>query len=334
MERSCEASEAQSEIQKEHVAYLKEKDKKKKDKAEKWHGLSRRLVLNAASTNGHVPATEIPESYQLVINSETAAMADKELHSQMVALGHREIGFAHGTAASLYNGSIIWNARDKPSNLSFFTLYENNPLNDEQKSRYLHLNILNSNTDNKNLDEIKASQKQIVSVPKDYAELLNVIKMYRGMVTIVLFGPESALTVEMGRALALIEQEFSTIKVRIAGDFRYPAKILYAFEIRIQRWLNLCEQQEDRSTINDIASSIWTKSWSKSCTAASRSTSPSFSPPANRRKKREKSPPPHQQQEEQDSRGERRREGNERGEATTTAQTEGSSTRAWSKNSR
>jgi len=250
MERSCEASEAQSEIQKEHVAYLKEKDKKKKDKAEKWHGLSRRLVLNAASTNGHVPATEIPESYQLVINSETAAMADKELHSQMVALGHREIGFAHGTAASLYNGSIIWNARDKPSNLSFFTLYENNPLNDEQKSRYLHLNILNSNTDNKNLDEIKASQKQIVSVPKDYAELLNVIKMYRGMVTI-LFGPESALTVEMGRALALIEQEVSTIKVRIAGDFRYPAKILYAFEIRIQRWLNLCEQQEDRSTIND-----------------------------------------------------------------------------------
>ena len=40
MELSCEASEAQSTIQKEHVAYLKEKDKKKKDKVEKWHGLS------------------------------------------------------------------------------------------------------------------------------------------------------------------------------------------------------------------------------------------------------------------------------------------------------
>ena len=88
MERSCKASEAQLEIQKEHVAYLKEKDKKKKDKAEKWHGFSRRLVLNAASTNGHVQATKIPESesYQLVINSKTAAMANKELHSQMVAL--------------------------------------------------------------------------------------------------------------------------------------------------------------------------------------------------------------------------------------------------------
>ena len=81
MEHTCAASEAQSEIQKEHAAYLKEKDRKKKDKAEKWHGLSRRLVLNAALTNGQVPAEQILESYQLIINSKTAAMADKELHS-------------------------------------------------------------------------------------------------------------------------------------------------------------------------------------------------------------------------------------------------------------
>ncbi len=107
-------------------------------------------------------------------------------------------------------------------------------MNEEQKSRYLHLNILHSNTDNKNLDEIKASQKQIVSVPKDFTKLFNVIKMYCSMATI-LFGSESALSNEMGRALSLIEQEASTIKVRIAGDFRYPAKILYAFKICIQR---------------------------------------------------------------------------------------------------
>jgi hypothetical protein len=87
-------------------------------------------------------------------------------------------------------------------------------------------------------------------VPKDFTELFNVIKMYRGMATI-LFGAERALAVEMGCTLALIEQEVSTIKVRIAGDFRYPAKILYASEIRIQRWLCLCEQQEDRSIINN-----------------------------------------------------------------------------------
>ena len=191
---------------------MKEKDKKKKDKAEKWHGLSHCLVLNVALTNDQVPAEHIPESYQLIINSETSAMADKELHSQMVALGHREVGFAHVTAASLYNGSILWNTMDRPSNLSFLTLYEINPPNDDQKPCYLHLNILANNVNIKNLDEIKASQKQIVTVSKDFTELFNVIKMYRGMATI-LFGSESALAVEMGRALALIKQEVSTIKV-------------------------------------------------------------------------------------------------------------------------
>ena len=67
----------------------------------------------------------------------------------------------------------------------------------------------------------------------------------------ILLGAASTLAVEMGCALALIEQEVSTIKVRIAGDFRYPAKTLYAVEILIQHWLYLCKQQEDRSTIND-----------------------------------------------------------------------------------
>ncbi len=63
--------------------------------------------MNAASTNSQVPAEQIPILYQEVINSKMAAMADKELHSQMVKLGHHNVGFAHETAASLYNGSIL-----------------------------------------------------------------------------------------------------------------------------------------------------------------------------------------------------------------------------------
>jgi hypothetical protein len=230
----------QTATQQEHLAYQQEKDKKKNDKAEKWHGLSRRLVLNAALTNGQVLAEQIPVSYQEVINSKMAAMADKELHNQMVKLGHHDVGFAHKTATSLYNGSILWNARDKPSNLSFFALYENNPLCKNQTLCYLSLTIIANNVNNKNIDEIKASQKQVVTVPKDYPELINVIKMDQSMASI-LFGEESALVVEIGWAIVLIKQEVSTIKVRIAGDFQYPAKILYAFKICIQCWLCLCE---------------------------------------------------------------------------------------------
>ncbi len=87
-------------------------------------------------------------------------MVDKELHSQMVALDHPDVGFTHGTAASLYNGSILWHRRDRPSNFSFFTLYKNNPLSETQTLRYLSLNILSLNIGNKNIDKIKASQNK------------------------------------------------------------------------------------------------------------------------------------------------------------------------------
>ena len=102
----------------------------------------------------------------------------------------------------------------------------------------------------------------------------------------ILFGAESALAVEMGRALAIIEQEVSTIKVRIVGDFRYPEKILYAFKIRIQRWLYFCKQQEDHSTINN--SIIDMDQVIKQILNSGLSIDPtSYSPPATPRKKKE-----------------------------------------------
>jgi hypothetical protein len=81
--RTSEEAENQNKIQREQLDYLKVKDAKKKNKAEKWHPTSRRLVINAASTDGDFPADEIPETYLRIINSETAGMADKEFQAQM-----------------------------------------------------------------------------------------------------------------------------------------------------------------------------------------------------------------------------------------------------------
>jgi hypothetical protein len=64
-------------------------------------------------------------------------MADKELQSQMLALGHANAGFAHGLAASLYVGDILWNNRSMPSNLSPFTVFELDLLSTMQATRYL-----------------------------------------------------------------------------------------------------------------------------------------------------------------------------------------------------
>ncbi len=74
---------------------------------EKWHPTSQLLVINAASTDRDSPAEEIPASYLQIINSKTASMADKELQTQMSALGHADVDFAHGLTASLYIGDIL-----------------------------------------------------------------------------------------------------------------------------------------------------------------------------------------------------------------------------------
>jgi hypothetical protein len=107
---------------------MKEKDAEKNNKAEKWHLASQRLVLNAGSIDSDSPAKEIPKSYLLIINSDHAGMADRELQHQMSELGLLDTRFAHSLATSLYIGNIMWNTWTNPSNLLPFTIFKLDPL--------------------------------------------------------------------------------------------------------------------------------------------------------------------------------------------------------------
>ena len=211
---------------------------------------NQRLVLNAASADSDSPADDIPDSYLTVINSDTAGMADKELQSQMAGLGYSDAGFAHGLAASLYAGDIKWNNRTTPSNLSPFTVFELDPLSATQSAHCMQLHILSKNTEGKSLEEIKASQIQEVKVPKSFEELHQVLQFYSG-ITSILFGKRSALVEGVKSFASAILTEKIIFKGCIAADCELPAKILYAMEIRIQRWLGECKKYDDRSMVND-----------------------------------------------------------------------------------
>jgi hypothetical protein len=182
-----EEAENQNKIQREQLDYIKEKDAKKKNKVEKWHSTCRRLVLNAASTDSDSPADDIPASYLQIINSDTAGMADRELHNQMSEVNFPDVGFAHGLAASIYVGDLMWNNKNSPSNVSPFTVYEQDPLSSSQTARCLHLHLLSKNTEGKSLEEIKASQKQEIKVPATFEEMMQSLRFYGG-VTTILFG--------------------------------------------------------------------------------------------------------------------------------------------------
>jgi hypothetical protein len=247
---TSEEAEHQNKLQRKQLNYIKAKDAKKKNKAEKWHPTSRRLVLNAALTNSNSPTKEIPASYLRIINSKTAGMADKELQSQMSELGHADAGFAHGLATSLYIGNILWNNRSTPSNLSPFTVFELDPLSTTQATRCLQLHLLSKNTEGKLLDKIKASEIQEVKVPMIFKELHQTLLFHSG-ITSILFGPHSAIVAGMKSFVTAILSEKNIFKGRIAVDSKLPAKILYAMEIRIQRWLGECVKFEDRLMVNN-----------------------------------------------------------------------------------
>jgi hypothetical protein len=98
--RTTKEAVYQNEIQREQLDYIKEKDAKKKNKAEKRHHTSQRLVLNMTSINSNFPteAEEIPKSYLHIINSNTAGMVNRELQHQISELGLVDTGFTHRLA--------------------------------------------------------------------------------------------------------------------------------------------------------------------------------------------------------------------------------------------
>ena len=248
--RTSEEAEHQNKIHPEQLDYIKEKDAKKNNKAEKWHPTSQCLVLNAALTNSSSPAEEIPQSYLRIINSNTTGMADRELQTQMSELGHSDTGFAHGLATSLYMEDIMWNNQSSPSNLSLFTIFKLDPLSSIQMARCLHLHHLSKNTKGKSMDEIKASQIQEVKVPTTFEELHQSLLFYSGIASI-LFGTGSSLVTRVNSLANAIKTEKIVFKECIASNSDLPTKILYAMEIRIQHWLAKCQKLIDRSMVNN-----------------------------------------------------------------------------------
>jgi len=65
-----------------------DKEAEKKEKSEKWHQATKRLVLFASSTDGTMPELKIPDSFRAIINSTTLGNAEVELMTQMRELNH------------------------------------------------------------------------------------------------------------------------------------------------------------------------------------------------------------------------------------------------------
>ena len=114
----------------------------------------------------------------------------------------------------------------------------------------MQLHILSKNTKGKLLKEIKASQIQEVKRPKSFEELHQVLLFYSGIATI-LFGTHSARAEGVKSFASMILTKKIIFKGQIAANGNLPTKILYAMDIRIQRWLRECKKYKDRLMVNN-----------------------------------------------------------------------------------
>jgi hypothetical protein len=79
---------------------------------------------------------------------------------------------------------------------------------------------------------------------------INPSYFYSGIPSI-LFGAGSSLVAGVNSLANAIKTENIIFRGRIAANSDLPTKILYAMEIRIQRWLAECQKFSDHSMVND-----------------------------------------------------------------------------------
>ena len=113
------------------------KDREKKEKSKDWHEVTKKVILHAASVDGHTPETNIPTTLRAFVNARSIGAAEApntELANQMRIMGLEEVGWHISFTHNLGNGQVIYIQVGVPSNLSIFLLRLNDPtrLNKQQ----------------------------------------------------------------------------------------------------------------------------------------------------------------------------------------------------------
>ena len=250
--RAIEDQGASAEILEKMHQHAVEKAIEKKEKAEKWHQATKRLVLFASSRDGTMPELNIPNSYRNLINSSTLGNAENELIAQMRELGHEEVEWPPALTNSLRNGNFLYDSMGSPSNFSIFMLKVKDPTNlNEQHSRGMKLHILEQGKDNnKSILEIVEKGKHKISIPTTVEDLLIVTNSFSGLASI-LFGPKSSLPI----ALKHLYHEMETNKLLLKGKVKVEpslvAKVMFSVDSRTQIWFSYLRRAKDREDVND-----------------------------------------------------------------------------------
>ncbi len=110
-----------------------------------------------------------------------------------------------------------------------------------QQTDYLICHLIQEQGQKKSIDNIKASLKQTVYVPKDFIGLGTQLQLFATVLSIF-FESEIFCTEKLNQLLLLIGRNKKPFWDQIALDKFFAAKFLFAVNWRVQRWLRSCKQ--------------------------------------------------------------------------------------------
>ena len=251
MARRTEEAQTANNLRRREIECQEEKEERKKDKIKDLHRSIQNMLALASLTDCDDTPLEPDESCKEFFNCENESQAEQELVQQFQDIGLDDVGFIQGTSQALYHGQFQYHQGSTPSNFTVFVFYEEDPLQmDRIDKRSQLLTLISTRGQEDTLEEIKNSAKQTVRVPKTFEGLRNQLMFFEGAISIF-FGKNSVPRGKMTDFIRSMMKRKTIYKAAIVNDEAFPAKVMYAIDIRIQRWLAECKRASDRCEVGD-----------------------------------------------------------------------------------
>ncbi len=251
LSRQIKEAETANKLRLKEIERLEEKEVRKKDKVKDLHSSIFNMLTLASSKDCDDTPNEPTLSCKDFFNCKNASLAEQELVQQFEDRGLGDVSFAQGTSQALYHGLFQYYQGSTPSNFTVFAFFEEDPLQmDRINRRALLLTLVSTRGQGDTLEEIKNSAKQTVKVPTTFEGLKNQLNFFEGAISIF-FGPDSVPQEKLQDFIKGMMKMKNIYKAAIVNDKTFPAKVMFAIDIRYQRWLNECKQARDRCEVDD-----------------------------------------------------------------------------------
>ena len=224
--------------------------KSKKNSFEDLHDSSKRLILNASSSNGESTPDSICNYAKMFFNIKSVGKASDYLATTLAQDFKCCVQISTVLVTALCDGNFLRDKEDSPGNFSFFMVPRKKPLaySNRRANMILQLKI----SQGKGWDEIdyKEAIKQGIETPEDIPSLIFQLQNLCGLAAFF-FGTSSLLPLAIGGLLEKLNQHVITFEGFQIRDNEFATKIGYAIDTRIFRWLQQCQINEDRELIDD-----------------------------------------------------------------------------------